>query len=309
MEYTLELFFSFLFISYFSQTVSKGNPFPSKVYIFGLLMVTTSYETIPILLIAGILLLMRRQGWEAFKLVSISLLPIYLFGLFALTKHNYIVPNPVLLTWSMTSLNGIWHNLSFVLTLPLICFLLFCTLRQQGRKLKPPQRPKWLIYSLLLILIVPLAFLSVNGFSQASQRCVDVYTGQYQAAKFLRAYYYRDHVAANNIGVVSFCSDNESIMDLAGIGDLEVLKQIRTHSWSPAMADSFAERSNVKVAVLHGGWSDKDTDPYWYKIACWQISNDSVSFYSIDSRGIDKLQKDLHEYESRLPVGVTVRYY
>jgi hypothetical protein len=308
MEYTLDLFFSFLFIASFSGANFKV--LPRNVYVYGLLMVTTSYETIPILLIACMILLTRRQGWSAFKLFFLSLLPVYLFGLYALTKHNYFIPNPILLNWSMPSLHNSWQDLSFVLTIVLICFLMLTVLRQQGWKLllQNPRRP-WLIYALMIIPATPMAFRSITSFSHARQSCVSVYDEQCQAAKFIRAYYYDDNVASNEIGAVSFWSDRARILDLAGIGDLEVLRSIRTNSWTPARADSFAEKSNSRIVVLHHSWRDKDTAPYWYKIASWQISTDSISFYSVNAGGIPKLQKGLHDYERHLPADVTVRYY
>ena len=307
MEYTLQLFFSFLFIKNFSEAAGKVPP--RKVYIYGVLMITTSYVTLPILLIACVILLTRRKWWEAFKLFFLSLLPIYLFGLFALNKHNYFVPNPLLLTWGLPSLNNIWQDLSLFLTIALLFFLILGTLPQQRwRILRQKLRRSWLVYPLLL-LAIPIGLRAFKGFSHAAPACVSFYNQQYQAAKFLRSYYYNDRVASNNIGAVSFCSEHERVMDLAGIGDLEILKNIRAHSWTPALADSFAERSNVKVAVLHDTWSDKDTDPYWYKIASWHTTNDSVSFYSINWGGVTQLQKTLHAFEPRLPAGVTVRYY
>jgi hypothetical protein len=300
MEYTLQLFFSFLFIAHFSGAATR-EVLPRKVYLYGILMVTTSYESIPILLIACILLLTRRQSWSAFKLFFLSLLPIYLFGLASLNKHNYFVPNPILLTRGIPDLKSIWQDLPFILTIALICFLFLDIFRQKLRR-------SWLVYPLLL-LAIPIALRSFIGFSRAAPACISFYNQQYQAAKFLRAYYSNERVASNNIGAVSFCSDHENVMDLAGIGDLEVLKNIRMHSWTPALADSFAERSNVKIAVLHHSWTDKDTDPYWYKIASWHTTNDSVSFYSINWGGVNQLQKTLHAYEPRLPSGVTVHYY
>jgi hypothetical protein len=271
MEYTLQLFFSFLFIAQFSGAVADGSAsvLPRKVFVYGLLMVTTSYESILILLMAAVVLLTRRQWWEAFKLLFLSLLPLYLFGLASVIKNNYFVPNPILLDCGLPSLKNAWQGLSFVLTITLLCFLIFSILRQKSKN-------PWRRYSLLVIPAALLLFQSITGFS---------------------------HVR------LSFWSDRSRIMDLAGVGDLDILQHIRAHSWTPALADSFAERSDVKIAVLHHSWSDKDTDPYWYKIASWQTPNDSVSFYSIDWRGVDQLQKTLHAYEPRLPSGVTVHYY
>jgi hypothetical protein len=98
MEYTVELLFTFLFISHL-------NEINRKTYLYAILMLTSSYETLPVLLIACILLLVRRGWWEAIKLLFISILPLYLFGLISIIKHNYFVPNPLLLTWGFPPLS------------------------------------------------------------------------------------------------------------------------------------------------------------------------------------------------------------
>jgi hypothetical protein len=66
---------------------------------------------------------------------------------------------------------------------------------------------------------------------------------------------------------------------------------------------------NANVAILHHSWSDAEVEPYWYRIATWQTPNDSISFYSIDRRFIEKLQTNMHAFEPKLPKNVTVRYY
>jgi hypothetical protein len=135
------------------------------------------------------------------------------------------------------------------------------------------------------------------------------YTEQYQTAKFVYDFYYRDPVASNNLGAISFCADDARIVDLAGTANLEVLDRRRINNWTPAAADSLSERMNANVAILHHSWSDAEVEPYWYRIATWQSSNDTVSFYSIDRRFIEKLQTNMHAFEPKLPPGVIVRYY
>jgi hypothetical protein len=294
MEYPLELLFTFLFISNLIESPRK------KTYLYAILMLASSYETLPILSIACIVLVVRRQGWEAVKLLFISVLPLYLFGLISITKHNYFVPNPLILSGGFPPLSSNPYYPGF---------LIGCVIALGGAWIAK-SRNKWLRYAIPAILILPLIIHSFTIIRETTKDCIAVYTEQYQTAKFVYDYYYRDPVASNDLGAISFCAADESrIVDLAGISNLEVLNRKRIHNWTPASADSLSERMKANVAILHHSWSDAEVEPYWYRIATWQTPNDSITFYSIDRRFIKKLQTNMHAFEPKLPKCVIVRYY
>ncbi len=297
MEYPLELLFTFLFVS---TLIDQTAPLKKKTYLYAALMLTSSYETLPILLIACIVLVTRRHWWEAVKILFFAVLPLYLFGLFSITHHNFFVPTPFLQAWAshpfaLTNYYlGVLIGCALALTIPLII----------------KTRNKWLIYPIPALLAVPLIIRSIASFRHTANDCVNVYTEQYQTAKFVFDYYYQDPVASTDLGAISFWSNERTrIVDLAGLFDLEVLHRKRIHNWTPASADSLSERMNANVAILHHSWSDADVEPYWYRIATWQMPGDSVSFYSIDRRFIEKLQTNMHAFEPKLPPGVTVHYF
>lgn len=292
MEYPLELLFTFLFLSNLIE-INR------KTYVYAILMLTSSYETLPVLLIVCILLLVRRGWWEAVKLLFISVLPLYLFGLLSITHHNYFVPNPLVISRGVPSLSTNPYYPGFLIG----CAIAF------GGAWIAKSRNKWVIYPIPVLLALLLMIRSVSTFRQTAPACIDVYTEQYQTAKFVYDYYYRDPVASNDLGAISFCAEDARIVDLAGLANLEVLNRKRINNWTPAAADSMSERMNANVAILHDSWTDKDTDPYWYKIASWQMRGDSISFYSIDRRFIQKLETNMHAFEPKLPAGVIVHYY
>ncbi len=122
-----------------------------------------------------------------------------------------------------------------------------------------------------MLLALPLIIRSVKGFRRTADDCVAVYTEQYQTAKFVYDYYYRDPVASNDLGAISFyCADESRIVDLAGVANLEVLNRKRINNWTPEAADSLSERMEANVAILHHSWTDAEVEPYWYRIASWQ---------------------------------------
>lgn len=155
MEHTLQLLFCFLFIWSFSEAaVAKTGRLPWTVYVYGLLLVTTRYECMFIVGLASLLLLLQKHWWTAIKLGVISLLPITLFGLFALSRGSYFMPNSVLIKSGTPPLtldgliaffaDTLWYKIFFVnkdynllsaqrllLLLPMIYLLFQDTLRRR----------------------------------------------------------------------------------------------------------------------------------------------------------------------------------
>jgi hypothetical protein len=132
MEHTLQLLFTFLFIFSFAAAVAHhgpqspqspdpqhhvpqapdhaSSPLPWPVYLYGALMITTRYECLIILGLVCLVLLFRRQWRTAFSLGTVSVLPIVVFGLFAMSKGSFFLPNSVVLKSALPhSLHGLLH--------------------------------------------------------------------------------------------------------------------------------------------------------------------------------------------------------
>jgi len=317
MEYPLELLFTYLFVS---TLIDQTAPLRRKTWLYAALMLLSSYETLPILLIVCIVLIARRQWWEAVKLLFFAVLPLYLFGLFSITHHNFFVPTPLILTWVFRPFSlsnyylGVLIGCAIAIAAPLTVPALIKSrnnlpIKTRNASLRYPI-PALLVLVLPIFLILPLMIRSVTSFRHTASDCIDVYTEQYQTAKFVYDFYYQDPVASTDLGAISFWSTERTrIVDLAGLFDFEVLHRKRIHNWTPASADSLSERMNANVAILHHSWSDAEVEPYWYRIATWQTPTDSVSFYSIDRRFVEKLQISMHAFEPKLPPNVTVHYF
>jgi hypothetical protein len=123
MEHTFQLLFTFLFLFSFASGATATR-LPWTTFAYGMLMVSTRYECLPILGFSCLILLFRRRVGEATVLGAISVLPIALFGLYALSKGSYFLPNSVLLKaglphslggWARFASDGIWRKLFFSL--------------------------------------------------------------------------------------------------------------------------------------------------------------------------------------------------
>lgn len=122
MEHTFQLLFTFLFVFSFADTAQKDARLPWTLYLYGALMITTRYECLPILGLVCLILLIRRQWVPAIALGAVSVLPITLFGLYAMTKGSFFMPNSVVLKagiphtiHGMTRflVEGIWFKMFF----------------------------------------------------------------------------------------------------------------------------------------------------------------------------------------------------
>ncbi|HET6253244.1 MAG TPA: hypothetical protein VFE32_04195 [Puia sp.] len=117
MEHTFQLLFTFLFVFSFADASAGGDPsagvgarnrLPWALYVYGALMVSTRYECLPILGLVCLILLIRRRWGQAVLLGAVSVLPITIFGLYAMSKGSYFMPNSVLLKAAMPHSLGGW---------------------------------------------------------------------------------------------------------------------------------------------------------------------------------------------------------
>lgn len=104
MEHTLHLLFFFLFLTSFveaieglSSSTSARMTLPSKVYLYGALMMATRFESFILLGAACGIPFFYRHWMLAIKLGFISFLPVILFGIISLSKGGFFLPNAVML--------------------------------------------------------------------------------------------------------------------------------------------------------------------------------------------------------------------
>lgn len=110
MEHTFQLLFTFLFVFSFADAAQQRTRLPWTLFLYGALMISTRYECLPILALVCLILLIRRQWVPAFALGAVSVLPITLFGLYAMSKGSYFMPNSVLLKAGLPhTLSGMAH--------------------------------------------------------------------------------------------------------------------------------------------------------------------------------------------------------
>jgi hypothetical protein len=305
MEYTLQLLFVFLFL----EALTEGTNY-RRIYIYGLLAVATRYEDIIIIGLACILLGIQK-GWKpALRIFAVSISPMILFGFLSIAKHNYFLPNALLIGSYPT----------YALVLAAIAIAAACMLLLRFNRLSPSQRTTFLprlALGLLVLLILPFTARNLGELGHFQRDCIRLYDQQYPMAGFVHLYYYKRPVGINLPGAVSYFSEGKKL-DFTGAATSDVVRSKRGHYWSGNFADSLSRKDGIRVAIVADPWfSAQQLPDTWNKIASWNIPGNgpspgagrTVSFYAINKYDTTFLRRNLHAYQHLLPSGIAVRYY
>lgn len=141
----------------------------------------------------------------------------------------------------------------------------------------------------------------------------NIYEQQYQMAKFIGNYYEGKTIALNDIGAVNYFN-NIKCVDLWGLSNIEVSKEMRNGTYSENYIRNIAQDKSVDIAILYDSWfSEGDTTilpKEWVKAGEWKILNnviagdDVVSFYAVKSSEGINLISSLRAYSKLLPPDV-----
>lgn len=133
----------------------------------------------------------------------------------------------------------------------------------------------------------------------------EIFLQQYQMAQFLKQYYPNTAVALNDIGAVGFFT-NVKIIDLWGLGSLDVARAKTEKRYSSETIDIITRSHGVKIAIVYDRWFDKygSLPKSWFLVArqrillrsTWVLGGDTISFYALDSQERDVLQRNLKEF-------------
>lgn len=168
---------------------------------------------------------------------------------------------------------------------------------------------------IVLISCLPLLNRSAFAFNQIARATQDIYSQQYQMAKFLQDYYQGQEVALNDIGVVNYLADVHCL-DLWGLADREVLKEKRARTYDSDSMANLARANSVKVAIVYDDWFAEfgGVPSQWVMAGQWMTPNNiilgsnTVTFYAVDPSEAIRLAENLRTYSPNLPSHVLVRF-
>lgn len=164
------------------------------------------------------------------------------------------------------------------------------------------------------LLLGPLAFRGAESLLLVTRASNHIYGQQIQMANFLRQEYSAGvRVALNDLGAVSYYAD-ASILDLWGLGTIEVTRAKRRREYDSRMIERLLTDRQVDVVMVYSDWFrgenalPKDLIP----VADWTTTRNyygrTVTFFTLSEDQARELTNRLERYESNLPPSIEVQY-
>ena len=170
--------------------------------------------------------------------------------------------------------------------------------------------PKLGVLFLVLIILYPLLRRGGAPLVYTIPATHNIYGQQYQMATFIKEYYPASSIAANDIGAICFLNDEIRLLDLAGLGSVEMIRY--KHLPPEKLIAKLANEKETEIAIFYDSFF-KFPDS-WRKAGAWTIpdnvvcANATVSFYAVKSEETEKLRKNMLEFAPYLPKGVSSTY-
>jgi hypothetical protein len=189
--------------------------------------------------------------------------------------------------------------------------------RLVSREMLKGRRQRFMEITVLTLIV--LAVLSIRGWTsliKIPKAGKNIYEQQCQTAFFLRTYYQKKEIAANDIGAINFFADIKCL-DLWGLADMDVARAKRAKQFDTSFIKELTESKNIQIAVLYDYWFEEygGLPPEWKKVGEWEITDNVVcgspvvAFYAVDPGEKDFLLNNLRSFSSRLPDGIKERFY
>jgi len=258
-------------------------------------------------------------------LLAALFLIIYDFGNNKLSKYFYInaiFVITLLLHMIFASIGGFYRYEAYLIALGFLSISLSLfkdfSLKKDENPIKNSMVP--LKYGAILIIIfyifIPYCERAADSLLQTPVATNNIYQQQYQMARFLRKYYEKKNIAANDVGAINYLSDI-NCLDLWGLANFEVARLKRKNNYNREKIYSLAQSSDIQVAILYDHWF-KDyggIPPQWIKVSQWKIKNnivcggDTVSFYAATHLERNRLEMSLREFASELPPSIEISFF
>jgi hypothetical protein len=304
MERTLLLLLSFLFVSRLSDEWTMPE-FSRRTLIYGALMVATRYDGV--FLIAGIslLLIYRRKWLEAFELALWSLLPILVFGITALFKGSYFLPNVFLLEPAGSQFSYDWLiGCGIAVAVPLLQPLIN----------KPYTRTAgWTAMTVMLSFAFILLARNLYAYRDTDRASIRISRQEYPVARFLRRYYNTSTFASDDVGVMSYFVEGR-FLDLSGRASNKVARSKSDHFYSPWVVGQLTREDGILFTIVSDRYTNFIPEDL-VRTASWKMpasdltSEKVFTFYARDTTIARDLTRRLKEHAAFLPPGVSVRYF
>ncbi len=169
---------------------------------------------------------------------------------------------------------------------------------------------------LILLSALSLGTRGAQAVKKIPRATTNIYEQQYQMGLFLQRFYQGATVAANDVGAINYLADIRCI-DMAGLGNMTVAREMRGGSYTSARVRDLARSEGVMIAALYdlraAQRGNSLIPPEWMEVGQWKIAhnvvcgNDAVSFYAVQPSAEGPLRENLKSFSSLLPADVAQR--
>jgi hypothetical protein len=151
-----------------------------------------------------------------------------------------------------------------------------------------------------------------NSYPHTVSGSYSIYSQQYQMARFVRRFYNGRGVIANDICAISYMAEGISLLDIAGLGDVEMLRLRRSRALSLADLRRLTEQHHAPMALVYESWLTGifgSVPPEWVRLGTWKVPHDTVggdtvTFYATSRAAAPELQSALQQFAPELPKDV-----
>ena len=169
---------------------------------------------------------------------------------------------------------------------------------------------------LMTLIIMPRIFLCAGTMMNAAEQ---IYSQQFQMARFLAAMYPGETVAVNDIGIVSYWEPRR-IVDVFGLASPEIARLKLSGRFNSSALAKIVSREGVHVAIVYPEWLNQNLPDTWTLVGKWQlpphilspvqvVGGASVSFYAPHPNDISRLRQALTVFAPCLPHGIVQSGY
>ena len=160
----------------------------------------------------------------------------------------------------------------------------------------------------MLLFFAPMWTRAARAWNELGIASHNIYEQQFQMARFLRQFYRGQGVAVNDIGVVDYYVDI-GLVDLWGLGTMEVTQAKLDHTYSQDVLRRLFAKRDVRVVIAYVGFSGEygGYPAEWIPVGQWTIPNNlvcgspTVYFFAPNVTMMPKLIDALQTFSPRLP--------
>lgn len=163
---------------------------------------------------------------------------------------------------------------------------------------------------LIIILSISPLYRSIQSYNAGTIGMVNIYEQQVQTARFVKQFYNHSPIAAIDIGAIAYYTESP-ILDLWGLGTLEMAKLKIAGTYTYPNIDSFCRKAGVKAILYYGGNIKFNK---WTKVGSWIIQDnmvcaeDTLDFYGLTPESSKLLRANLLQFQPNLPKRVLVKF-